>query len=608
MSYNNLKNIKQINTPLLLEGNFPSGSINSLPSQTISSSPVGSMESTEIDIQIINKSIPKKTPKKKTKIKKNQPETNPPPTSTPSQPTNTGPAPETDYEGGANNATPLYKTRPSQFEINKYMYKRPNRMQEKDPAKKIGIFLHHTANHGRTDKGKKTCKSWNNNGNAKDGSWSSSSHSVIDENGHIEYVIPTNFTAYTQGVITEHTFRYSNATGKKQNKSGQKLKIPAANTYGIGCEIENFGFLTDKVNGKWQRNYKVKIGGKRVVAKDKNGDPKPEQGLRLSETDSRICKYVDFDLQPMRSFKGQKWGVELPEVQVKGVIKWVKETLKEMKIENWKFTQHTYNQMFPNVGWGDIKSKYKYLNGGKELPRKNVYIEHEGVAFLSTPQKSSYYAISLDWIKGIRGVYTHSSVQSTKTDITPTPNLIRALKENFGEGATNNQPSQPVANNNNKKAPLLFMHGLTTSRTADQQEKLLKAGYGIDRIVERFSYSDNGKDRLKDSLKSNPDSIVVLYSAGGKHALEIAKAMSSEQVKKLFVVQPWLGNTTRKNQALEAINTYKVPSYNYFFGTTSSVGKIAYPPVGLGGTKTPTTYDHFTSLTYAGGIIKKKYS
>ena len=139
MSYNNLKNIKQINTPLLLEGNFPSGSINSLPSQTISSSPVGSMESTEIDIQIINKSIPKKTPKKKTKIKKNQPETNPPPTSTPSQPTNTGPAPETDYEGGANNATPLYKTRPSQFEINKYMYKRPNRMQEKDPAKKIGI-------------------------------------------------------------------------------------------------------------------------------------------------------------------------------------------------------------------------------------------------------------------------------------------------------------------------------------------------------------------------------------------------------------------------------------------------------------------------------------
>mgnify|MGYP003115158293 CR=1 FL=1 len=153
-----------------------------------------------------------------------------------------------------------------------------------------------------------------------------------------------------------------------------------------------------------------------------------------------------------------------------------------------------------------------------------------------------------------------------------------------------------MADSNNIQ--VILMTGVTSTVNAQGQVDLFKKGYGENTNIDQYSYTDY--TGLKKSVESNPGAVVVLYSAGGKVADDIAKVI--EEKNKLFVVEPWCGDGT-KNAArikiMKAAMTVGVPPTNFQSGPRFSRGK-GIP----GSTKTPDDFDHFESLTWAGERIK----
>lgn len=167
------------------------------------------------------------------------------------------------------------------------------------------IYLHHTAGHQRSDKGKGTVNTFNNR--AIKGNHGST-HAVIDKNGHLEELIPWEYIAYGQGVTGAY------------KKFGFSY-----NTVGMSIEIMALGYFTKKTpDGKnWTRGKgKVKIP--------------------LNEAVSG----VDFNLNPIK-YKGFPVFQKYTDAQINGTIEWIKKWKNFFNIQ-WKFNQEAYNEMFPD--------------------------------------------------------------------------------------------------------------------------------------------------------------------------------------------------------------------------------------------------------------------
>lgn len=317
----------------------------------------------------------------------------------------TSPAPvkkEKTASGEGQSDKPLYETRPSKFKMSKYGYLSPkNNPKRRKLSKVSGIYLHHTANLGRKDKGKATFEGWYNNDSPTDGTWSANAHVVIDENGHIEYGIPYEYMCITQGNQQTLNYEFTN----KFNKKIGKKEFKYANSYGLGCEVENFGYFNEEETRGGVTYWKRK-GSK-----------------WYSELKYDIVKLLDFDGKPI-TFKMQKRGMEFPQVQCDAIEKWLREVLELTGI-NWKFNKDTYKQMFPNMG------RRKFFDKGKNDPnyKKSVFIEKDDLYLIGSGGSTGRWAISKDANEGVRGVYTHSSVYSGKIDLLPTPNIIKMLKK-----------------------------------------------------------------------------------------------------------------------------------------------------------------------------------
>jgi hypothetical protein len=400
---------KVINTKQLLDGTFydfyqekldisiTNKKSISYPSP-IKNPPTSTLSSVEIDKQMIYNAPPV------------QPKTiSPPGNSSPSV------VPKTN-SSDAQSDTPLYETRPSGFKMAKWgYYGSKNNPKSRNIKKGTSIYLHHTANNYMGDKGKGTYSSWYNEGNPKhDNSWSACAHAVIDELGNIEYGTPLEYMAITQGNTTSLNYEHSNI-GNKNKKDPKKAGFKDANAYGIGCEVENYGFFKypSERNGVqgWQR--------------------KKNKGTWFSEEKYNIVEMVDFDLKPI-TFKTQKRCIEFPQVQCDAIEKWLRETLKAIDLEDWKFTRYIYKQMFPNMGRSKfvdrkIKNKTTKKRESNPLYSKVLWMEKDDLYIIGGSKNR--WAISKDAMEGVRGVYTHSSVTSTKTDLCPTPNIIKMLKK-----------------------------------------------------------------------------------------------------------------------------------------------------------------------------------
>ena len=151
-----------------------------------------------------------------------------------------------------------------------------------------------------------------------------------------------------------------------------------------------------------------------------------------------------------------------------------------------------------------------------------------------------------------------------------------------------------VAENLNvNSVDVILMGGLdyrSGDRNINQQVQLLRSG-GSGRNVAGFRYNDFAG--VKRSVLESPDAYVVLFSAGGAYASEIAKLMRDKS--KLFVVEPYAssGNTVSSIRNAVAAG---VPGSNIIAGPTKGRGLGAVN----NSTRTPKGVDHWGALQYIG--------
>ncbi len=357
---------KIINTPNLLASKF--GVVPSLDPTPPSTSKVKYESVTDEGIK--TQKLAETTP---------QPAKNQPLPSSPT-PTPLTPTPESDYSGDY-----VYETRPNKYKFTNGNYNRKSRKDKKRSLSSVqAIVLHHTAMPSFKDKCK-TIFDTSFKGSYK------SSHAVMDGNGHIEYMIPIEYVANTQGII--YTDKYPNANPK-----------------GISIEIQNLGWVT-----KQDKKQGIQYYGRGT-------------GIRKNAlSEDEVSRVYDYDLNVIKGkkYKGQRYFEEYSLAQTEALAQWIKEMLKSTGI-NWKFTKETYKQMFPNKQKPELPLKH--------LVEKNILF----VAFKKSSKgpilgrgKYGGWGISEDFYKGVRGVYTHCSITQDKIDIGPTYNIIKMLKTHF---------------------------------------------------------------------------------------------------------------------------------------------------------------------------------
>jgi peptidoglycan hydrolase-like protein with peptidoglycan-binding domain len=98
-------------------------------------------------------------------------------------------------------------------------------------------------------------------------------------------------------------------------------------------------------------------------------------------------------------------------------------------------------------------------------------------------------------------------------------------------------------------------------------------------------------------IKENPNSYVVLFSAGCSYSSEIAKEVKDKT--KLFIVEPYASSLRVVNTVNNAVSL-GVPSSNVIVGPIKPRGL----GVVSGATKTPNNYDHWGALDFVSKFLK----
>ena len=287
-----------------------------------------------------------------------------------------------------------FKTEPSSFNVTETMYR--------SKMKKIyRIVLHHTAGHMLNDKGKQDIKTWNGNGLG--------SHTVIETDGHIEYVIPVPYGANTQG---------HNLWVKGKKKAPKCVNF---NNNSVATELINYGYLNKSFKDTDGKTYWYR-GSKKTKF----------------EAESETSAPHDFQGNPIKSYKGHKRCVEYTTPQLNAMCNWIKKMQtfiannypSSNSILDWKFTQATYNQMFPNITGKNLPKDWK-SNGGEIIQGEYLIA---GIANKSQTKNSNPYgwAVSKDCFENVIGIYTHNSISNGKSDVFPTKKMIETLKKHFG--------------------------------------------------------------------------------------------------------------------------------------------------------------------------------
>ena len=156
----------------------------------------------------------------------------------------------------------------------------------------------------------------------------------------------------------------------------------------------------------------------------------------------------------------------------------------------------------------------------------------------------------------------------------------------------------------NKSPKNVLLLGGLDNRSGDldinEQKNLLLKGLK-DKNVIAFRYNDLS-GLTKEIQNSKKPVYVVLFSAGGKRAFEVAELFKLKgfDLKNIFVVQPYGKSSTTSNSIREAVKL-GVPEKNILVGSSSSTGVgIVNNP-----TKTPKcSPSHWCSLTQVGSYIK----
>ena len=249
----------------------------------------------------------------------------------------------------------------------------------------------------------------------KPSSWKSS-HTAIGEDGHIEYLVNLPYLA--------------NAQGKNYLSKG-KQKTPKCSNFNlvsISTELCNYGYLSNSFKG---------LDGKTYWYRGKRDGKKPTSRSVFEESQTSVP--YDYNMNPQRRYKSFKRCPEYTDAQLNSMVKWIKAMQKYIadtypsskSILDWKYTQKTHNQMFP-----DFKSKNLPKNfiekGGYYTDGPNNEYLITGMYSEGKNANKSGWAVSADINNNVPGIYTHNSISTGKSDVFPTKKMVQCLKANFG--------------------------------------------------------------------------------------------------------------------------------------------------------------------------------
>jgi hypothetical protein len=126
-------------------------------------------------------------------------------------------------------------------------------------------------------------------------------------------------------------------------------------------------------------------------------------------------------------------------------------------------------------------------------------------------------------------------------------------------------------NESSGSGKLIFSGGLDTRRgdkSISEQTQLVEDA--TDRKVEGFRY--NKGDELLREISANPDSPVIMFSAGCRWADQVSKLVSN--LNHVYIIEPYAVNSNGKTSlAVKAAVEAGVPPSNVMAGPSSSRGK-----------------------------------
>ena len=149
----------------------------------------------------------------------------------------------------------------------------------------------------------------------------------------------------------------------------------------------------------------------------------------------------------------------------------------------------------------------------------------------------------------------------------------------------------------NKSNNVILMGGLDNRQcdlNIDQQVNLLESTLENKKVI-GFRYNDISG--VTNAIMENPNSVVVLFSAGCTYANKISKQIKDK--KKLFIVEPYATSSNAKKIVNEAVDN-GVPNKNVLVGGSESRGLNVVPNA----THTPPNSSHWNALKFVGTLIK----
>jgi hypothetical protein len=144
---------------------------------------------------------------------------------------------------------------------------------------------------------------------------------------------------------------------------------------------------------------------------------------------------------------------------------------------------------------------------------------------------------------------------------------------------------------------IILMGGLDNRQgdlKIDQQVELLKSTLENKNVI-GFRYNDISG--VTNAISENPNSVVVLFSAGCNYANKISTQIKNKN--NLFIVEPYATSQNIKNIVNEAIEN-GVPNKNVIVGENVSRGLNVVPNP----THTPSNTSHWNALKFVGTLIK----
>lgn len=165
-----------------------------------------------------------------------------------------------------------------------------------------------------------------------------------------------------------------------------------------------------------------------------------------------------------------------------------------------------------------------------------------------------------------------------------------------------------VASEQSSNLPIIFVAGLD-NRSGDlsieEQTSFLKSSLGNSKVTTFCAskackkHNDVKEGKAMEYLKSNPNSIVVLFSAGTGYSSQAAKLIKNKN--NLYILEPYPEAKDRVQSAVKlGVTTKNVIcgwKYNRGMGILSGIGQP---------TETPKEYGHFPSLKFLSQLLSKK--